>query len=176
MIGKAIFEGIVPQLQRGKSESDLKKCRRQSQVVEPSFAPFFLAKILGKHNSYYDLQSLDPAARKHCTHEKEFSSFPFHPVSSPGALRKSAAAESLQSCARPIAEGLICFSRHLQTCAGGDVADLCLNFVATGSDGEEIPLLPGGNGKEVSVTAENRVRYIYLHHGSNAGRCSSCST
>ena len=32
--------------------------------------------------------------------------------------------------------------------AGGDVADLCLNFVATGSDGDEIPLLPGGQGKD----------------------------
>lgn len=40
VIGKAIFEGIV---------------------VEPCFAPFFLAKLLGRHNSYYDLQSLDPA-------------------------------------------------------------------------------------------------------------------
>ena len=55
------------------------------------------------------------------------------------------------------------------------MADLCLNFVATGSDGEEIPLLPGGNGKEVSVTAENRVRYIYLCHGCDAGPCSSCA-
>eukprot|EP00439_Symbiodinium_sp_Y106_P064287 s323_g10.t1 len=96
VIGKAIFEGIV---------------------VEPSFAPFFLAKILGKHNSYYDLQSLDPALFGNLQQLKVYS---------------------------------------------GDVADLCLNFVATGSDGEEIPLLPGGNGKEVSVTAENRVRYIYL--------------
>merc|ERR1711979_79404 len=40
VIGKAIYEGIV---------------------VEPCFAPFFLAKLLGRHNSYYDLQSLDPA-------------------------------------------------------------------------------------------------------------------
>jgi ubiquitin-protein ligase E3 C len=40
VIGKAIFEGIV---------------------VEPCFAPFFIAKLLGRHNSYYDLQSLDPA-------------------------------------------------------------------------------------------------------------------
>lgn len=40
VIGKAIFEGIV---------------------VEPCFAPFFLAKLLGRHNSYYDLQSLDPS-------------------------------------------------------------------------------------------------------------------
>ncbi|CAE7830021.1 AKHSDH1 [Symbiodinium sp. CCMP2592] len=172
VIGKAIFEGIVTQPQRRKSESDLKKCRHQSQVVEPSFAPFFLAKILGKHNSYYDLQSLDPVARKHCTHGKEFSSFPFHPLSSPGTLRKSPAAESLQSCARPIAEGLICFSRHLQTCAGGDVADLCLNFVATGSDGEEIPLLPGGNGKEVSVTAENRAARAHLTAASWFARLS----
>jgi ubiquitin-protein ligase E3 C len=39
VIGKAIFEGIV---------------------VDPCFAPFFLAKLLGKTNSYYDLQSLDP--------------------------------------------------------------------------------------------------------------------
>ncbi|CAE7330384.1 UPL6 [Symbiodinium natans] len=96
VIGKAIFEGIV---------------------VEPSFAPFFLAKILGKHNSYYDLQSLDPALFANLQQLKVYS---------------------------------------------GDVADLCLNFVATGSDGEEIPLLPAGHGKEVPVTAENRVRYIYL--------------
>lgn len=40
VIGKAIFEGIV---------------------VEPCFVPFFLAKLLGRHNSYYDMQSLDPA-------------------------------------------------------------------------------------------------------------------
>jgi len=40
VIGKAIFEGIV---------------------VEPCFALFFIAKLLGRHNSYYDLQSLDPA-------------------------------------------------------------------------------------------------------------------
>jgi len=40
VIGKAIFESIV---------------------VEPCFAPFFLAKLLGRHNSYYDLQSLDPS-------------------------------------------------------------------------------------------------------------------
>jgi len=40
VIGKAIYEGIV---------------------VEPCFAPFFLARLLGRHNSYYDLQTLDPA-------------------------------------------------------------------------------------------------------------------
>ena len=32
------------------------------EVVEPCFATFFLAKLLGKHNFYYDLQSLDPVA------------------------------------------------------------------------------------------------------------------
>ena len=31
-------------------------------MVEPCFATFFLAKLLGKHNFYYDLQSLDPVA------------------------------------------------------------------------------------------------------------------
>ncbi len=36
----------------------LQKIKRQ--VVEPCFATFFLAKLLGKHNFYYDLQSLDP--------------------------------------------------------------------------------------------------------------------
>lgn len=34
-----------------------------NEVVEPCFAPFFLAKLLGKHNSYYDLQSLDPVTQ-----------------------------------------------------------------------------------------------------------------
>ena len=77
VIGKAIFEGIVPQPHpRRKSENDLNKCCR-SQVVEPSFAPFFLAKILGKHNSYYDLQSLDPVARKHRTHTHMNNCLPF---------------------------------------------------------------------------------------------------
>lgn len=33
-----------------------------AEVVEPCFATFFLAKLLGKHNFYYDLQSLDPVA------------------------------------------------------------------------------------------------------------------
>jgi hypothetical protein len=42
------------------------------------------------------------------------------------------------------------------------VSDLCLNFVVT-SEGKEVPLLP--NGQDVPVTAENRVRYIYLFLG-----------
>ena len=46
--------------------------------------------------------------------------------------------------------------------SGGDVSDLCLNFVVT-SEGKEVPLLP--NGQDVPVTAENRVRYIYLFLG-----------
>lgn len=93
VIGKAIFEGIV---------------------VEPCFATFFLAKLLGKHNFYYDLQSLDPALFANLQQLKNYS---------------------------------------------GDVSDLCLNFVVT-SEGKEVPLLP--NGQDVPVTAENRVRYIYL--------------
>eukprot|EP00928_Gymnodinium_smaydae_P077060 TRINITY_DN601_c0_g1_i6.p1 TRINITY_DN601_c0_g1~~TRINITY_DN601_c0_g1_i6.p1 ORF type:complete len:734 (+),score=158.08 TRINITY_DN601_c0_g1_i6:1599-3800(+) len=40
VVGKGILEGIV---------------------LEPSFAPFFLAKLQGRRNSYYDLQSLDPS-------------------------------------------------------------------------------------------------------------------
>ena len=75
VIGKAIFEGIAPQLHLNAclGSSDLRillLCASHGsrivigQVVEPSFAPFFLAKILGKHNSYYDLQSLDPAAKQ----------------------------------------------------------------------------------------------------------------
>lgn len=45
-------------------------------------------------------------------------------------------------------------------CQGGDVSELCLNFVATDGEGKEVPLLP--NGQEMPVTVENRVRYIYL--------------
>ncbi|CAJ1421723.1 unnamed protein product [Effrenium voratum] len=93
VIGKAIFEGIV---------------------VEPCFAPFFLAKLLGKHNSYYDLRSLDPALFSNLQQLKTYS---------------------------------------------GDVSELCLSFVASSGDGE-VPLLP--RGQEISVTAENRVRYIYM--------------
>lgn len=46
---------------------------------------------------------------------------------------------------------------------GGDISELCLNFVVT-SEGKDVPLLP--NGQEVPVTAENRVRYIYLLLGA----------
>lgn len=93
VIGKAIFEGIV---------------------VEPCFASFFLAKLLGKHNFYYDLQSLDPALFANLQQLKNYS---------------------------------------------GDASELSLSFVVT-SEGKDVPLLP--NGQDVPVTAENRVRYIYL--------------
>lgn len=45
---------------------------------------------------------------------------------------------------------------------GGDVSELSLSFVVT-SEGKDVPLLP--NGQDVPVTAENRVRYIYLYRG-----------
>ena len=45
---------------------------------------------------------------------------------------------------------------------GGDVSELSLSFVVT-SEGKDVPLLP--NGQDVPVTAENRVRYIYLYLG-----------
>ena len=45
---------------------------------------------------------------------------------------------------------------------GGDVSELSLSFVVT-SEGKDVPLLP--NGQDVPVTAENRVRYIYLYPG-----------
>eukprot|EP00927_Polykrikos_kofoidii_P066927 TRINITY_DN62487_c0_g1_i1.p1 TRINITY_DN62487_c0_g1~~TRINITY_DN62487_c0_g1_i1.p1 ORF type:complete len:1059 (-),score=181.98 TRINITY_DN62487_c0_g1_i1:64-3240(-) len=51
VIGKAIFEEVC---------------------VEPSFAPFFLAKLLGKHNSYYDLASLDPGLLANLQRLKEY--------------------------------------------------------------------------------------------------------
>ncbi|CAE8634531.1 unnamed protein product [Polarella glacialis] len=94
VIGKAIFESIV---------------------VDPSFAPFFLAKLLGRHNSYYDLESLDPSLFSNLQLLKNYS---------------------------------------------GDVADLCCSFVTTGTDGQEVPLLPGG--ADIPVTNSNRFRYIYL--------------
>jgi len=94
VIGKAIFEGIV---------------------VEPCFAPFFLAKLLGRHNSYYDLQSLDPALFNNLQQLKGYE---------------------------------------------GNVSDLCCSFVANADNGEEVPLLAGG--QDTPVTNENRYRYIYL--------------
>lgn len=51
VIGKAIYEGIV---------------------VEPCFAQFFLAKLLGRHNSYYDLQTLDPQLFANLQQLKEY--------------------------------------------------------------------------------------------------------
>lgn len=47
---------------------------------------------------------------------------------------------------------------------GGDASELSLSFVVT-SEGKDVPLLP--NGQDVPVTAENRVRYIYLYRGGN---------
>jgi len=94
VIGKAIFESIV---------------------VEPCFAPFFLAKLLGRHNTYYDLQSLDPSLFANLQRLKTYE---------------------------------------------GSVADLCCSFVVSTSDGREVPLLPGGD--HMSVTNDNRFRYIYL--------------
>ncbi|CAK9102760.1 unnamed protein product [Durusdinium trenchii] len=47
-------------------------------------------------------------------------------------------------------------------CQGGDVSELCLNFVATDGEGKEVPLLP--NGQEMPVTVENRE----LHQASAA--------
>jgi len=44
MLGKAVYEGIL---------------------VEPSFATFFLNRLLGKSNRIHDLQSLDPEVYKH---------------------------------------------------------------------------------------------------------------
>ena len=45
---------------RGDSALVLGVAAALRQVVEPCFAPFFLTKLLGKHNFYYDLQTLDP--------------------------------------------------------------------------------------------------------------------
>lgn len=94
VIGKAIYEGIV---------------------VDPLFAPFFLAKLLGRHNSYYDLQTLDPSLFSNLQRLKYYE---------------------------------------------GDVEDLCCSFVATASDGNEVPLLP--NGQNLPVTNDSRFKYIYL--------------
>ena len=45
---------------------------RQGIVVETQFASFFLSKLLGKRNSYYDLQSLDPDVFRNMQMLKEY--------------------------------------------------------------------------------------------------------
>jgi len=50
----------------------LGKCIFDGVVIEPQFAPFFLAKILGRVLTYYDLQSLDGEMFRNLQMAKEY--------------------------------------------------------------------------------------------------------
>ncbi|CAK9089128.1 E3 ubiquitin-protein ligase UPL7 (Ubiquitin-protein ligase 7) (HECT-type E3 ubiquitin transferase UPL7) [Durusdinium trenchii] len=56
-------------------------------------------------------------------------------------------------------------------CQGGDVSELCLNFVATDGEGKEVPLLP--NGQEMPVTVENRVKRFQAQQGQELHQASA---
>jgi ubiquitin-protein ligase E3 C len=97
ILGKALYEGIL---------------------VELPLAPFFLSKLLGKHNYVNDLVFLDPQLHRNLMYLKTYP---------------------------------------------GNVEDLALTFTVVDNEFGEAAvheLIPGG--KDIAVTNENRIRYIYL--------------
>lgn len=127
LLGKALYEGIL---------------------VEPTFAGFFLRKLLGHANTPDDLPSLDGELA--------------------ASLRKLRHYDGARATADPAPPHLLT-PPALRT---GDFGDLALSFEASDEDArggvEAVPLLPGGGA--VAVTRENVASYVALmaHHRLSA--------
>lgn len=127
--GKALYEGIL---------------------VEPTFAGFFLRKLLGHANTQDDLPSLDGALAASLRKLRQYDG-----EALPLALRICSATLPFLFDATP-----------------GDFGELALSFEASGEDtlgqATTTPLLSGGS--DVAVTRDNVASYVALlaHHRLSA--------
>jgi len=109
MLGKALFDGVL---------------------VKLPFAQFFLNKLLGHHNTFEDLASLDPELYRNLLYVKDLAS------------QQQPSVQSSEPAFDAVAELGLTF-----TVAENEYGE-----------GKEIELVPGGSG--ITVTSSNRMQYL----------------